>query len=364
MSFARAFVFALLVTLVAPQAFAQDDLIVPLPKKTKTRSGKKRAPAKRGATAKKSEAAAPEGDDLFVPIPSKKGATAKKPAAAAPEGDDLFVPIPSKKGATAKGPDQAPADDDLIVPIEPGKTGLLVRLSGGVKGAHLFVDNKDMGTLPMASALPASAGEHTVSIRRLGFSDFTRRVTVQRGKSAEVEVTLEAVAGVVTVTADVAGANVTLNGQPKGQAPVANLLLKPGSYEIVVSKEGFQPETKSLAVKAGKDYTVAASLRPAEVIKPTVVASVDRPEKPVLTPSDSGVKSPPVPLTPEKPAVSTSSPWYKRWYVWAGVGVVAAAAVGTVAATQGGSAKPLTPDFVCGGACDGTINGIVRAGGR
>jgi hypothetical protein len=235
-----------------------------------------------------------------------------------------------------------------------------VKLAGGVKGAHLFVDNKDMGALPMASALPMTAGEHTVAVRRLGFSDFTRRVTIQQGKPSELAVALEAVAGVVTVTADVAGASVSINGQAKGQAPLANVVLKPGSYEIVVSKDGFQPETKSLAVKAGKDYAVTVSLRPAEATKPPVVATADRPERPVLTPNDPGVKNS-NPLTQEKPEVSTSSPWYKRWYVWAGVAVVAAATVGTVAATQGGSAKPLTPDFVCGGACDGTINGIVPA---
>ncbi len=360
MSFSRAFVFALVVALAAPQAFAQDDLIVPLPK-TKSKSGKKRASSKKTA-AKKSGAAAQE-DDLIVPIPSQKPATASKSGGAAQE-DDLIVPIPSQKPATAKRPAAVPAEDDLIVPIEAGKSELLVRLSGGVKGARLFVDNKDVGPLPMSSALPLSAGEHTMVVRRLGFSDFTRRVTIHQGKPSEVSVTLEAFAGVVTVTADVAGASVTVNGQARGQVPLANALLKPGSYEIVVSKEGFLPETKSLAVKAGKDYTVAASLRPAEIVKPPVVASADRPERPALTPNDSGVKNSSIPLTPEKPAVSTSSPWYKRWYVWAGVAVVAAATVGTVAATQGGPAKPLTSDIVCGGACDGTINGIVRAGGR
>lgn len=348
MSFARAFVFALVVTLVAPQAFAQDDILVPTPK-SKSKAGKKHASKK---SAKKGGAAAHE-DDLLVPAPAQKSATAKK-GGTAPQEDDLLVPAPSKP-ATA-------SDDDLIVPLGPGKTELLVRVGGGVKGAHLFVDNKDMGTLPMTTGLLMTPGEHTVSVRRLGFSDYTRRVTIQKGKAAEVAVTLEAVAGVVTVSSDVAGASVSINGQPKGPAPAANLVLKPGQYEIVVSKEGFEPETKSLAVKAGKDYVITASLRPAEPPKPPVVASVDRPqrpEKPVLMPTDSGVKSSSIPLTQEKPAVSTSQPWYKRWYVWAGVGLVAAAAVGTVAVTQGGSAKPLTPDFVCGGVpCDGTINGI------
>jgi hypothetical protein len=37
--------------------------------------------------------------------------------------------------------------------------------------------------------------------------------------------------------------------------------------------------------------------------------------------------------------------------------------VGTVVATQGG-VKPLTAGDVCGGSCDGTINGVVRLPAR
>jgi hypothetical protein len=356
MSFSRALVFALVAALVAPQAFAQDDLLVPMPKASK--SAKRRPPAKKSAAAKKSEST-PADDDLVVPVPSKKPATVKK-TEPAPADDDLLVPAPAKKPATAKKVEPVPSDDDLIVPLVPGKGELAVKLAGGVKGARLFVDNKDVGALPLAAPLSLAAGEHILIVRRLGFSDYTRRVTLQQGKPSEVSVTLEAVAGVVGVTSDVPGSTVTINGQPKGAAPLSNVLLKPGAYELVVSKEGFEPETKTLLVKAGKDYTVAASLRPAE--KAPAVASTDRPERPVLTPTDSTVK-PMGPLTQREPEVSTRQPWFKRWYVWAGVGVVAAAAVGTVVATQGG-AKPLDGPAVCGGPCDGTINGVVRLPGR
>jgi hypothetical protein len=339
MSFPRAAVFALVAALVAPQAFAQDDLFVPIPKssKSKPKAGKKG---------------------------SKKPAAAKKPAPA-PVDDDLFVPIPSpsKKPATAKKPAPAPVEDDLIVPIPGGKGEVLVKLGGGIKGARLFVDNKDVGALPLSAPLSVDEGEHTLVVRRPGFADFTRRVTAQQDKPTEVAVTLEAVAGVVAVSADVPGASVTINGQPRGQVPLAGLVLKPGSYDILVSKEGFQPETKNLAVKAGKDYTVAVNLRPAEATEPAAVASADRPERPKITPTEPAVTDNPMaPIADEESEVSTGTPWFKRWYVWAGVGVVAAAAVGTVVATQGGAGKPLTPGDVCGGPCDGTINGVVRAG--
>ena len=323
MSLRHVAVFALVTVLAAPQAFAQDDdLLVPIESekpasKSKQKTSKKRTPKKPG---------------------SKKTA----PPVATP------------------APEPTSSEDDLLVPISPGKTELLVKVLGGVKGARLFVDNKDLGTVP-ATALPLEPGEHTVVVRRPGFAEFTRRVTVEEGRTNEVSVALDAVAGVVSVIADVPGAKVTINGQPRGQVPLMNIELKPGPNEIVVSREGFLPEVNKLAVRAGRDYTVNAHLTPSEI------ASNDRPERqpePTITPKPPSITEPQVPpLTePEQPAVASADrPLYKRWYFWAGVGAaVAAAAAGTMVATQP-SAKPLSPTEVCGGVtCDGVLNGIRR----
>ncbi|MBN1206913.1 MAG: PEGA domain-containing protein [Myxococcaceae bacterium] len=371
MSFHRAAVLALVAALVAPQSFAQDDLFVPIPKKEGGKSKKlgKRKTSKK-ATAKKppAAAAAPEEDDLIVPIAPGGPAQAEEPE---PEEDDLIVPIPSRRPATAKKPPasrRAPEEDDLIVPITPGKSELLVKLMGGVKGARLYVDNKEVGSLPLSAPLQVDEGVHTLVVRRPGFADFSRRVTAREGRPVELNVALNATAGVVTVVADVPGATATINGQPRGALPLNGILLKPGSYDIVVSAEGFLPEPKSLAVRAGRDYTVTASLRPDESSKPAVVATADRPQQPVLTPPPPAVTgTPSIPLTQdEEPVASSGQPWFKRWYVWAGVGaVVTAATVGTVMATRGDAPLDLrsNPDeSVCGGRCDAVLNGngIIR----
>jgi hypothetical protein len=319
MSHRRVAVFALVAALMAPQAFAQDDdLLVPI-------EAEKPGPKSKSKTTKKR--------------PKKQGSS-KKPTPA-----PVAEPAPT------------PVEDDLVVPIAPAKTELLVKVLGGVKGARLFVDNKDMGTVPGA-ALTVEPGEHTVVVRRPGFAEFSRRITVEEGKTHEVPVALDAVAGVVAVNADVPNAKVTIDGQGRGQVPLAGIELKPGSHEIVVSREGFEPEVNKLAIRAGRDYTVNAHL------KPLAVARTDRPERedePNIIPKPRD--EPVVPMDePEPTVVSESRPWYKRWYVWAGVGaVVAAAAAGTVVATQGNPADPLRPDDVCGRTCDGVLNnGIVR----
>jgi hypothetical protein len=173
-------------------------------------------------------------------------------------------------------------------------------------------------------------------------------------------VSLEAVAGVVEVTSEPPGANVSINGQPRGQTPLAGVVLKPGTYEIVVSKEGYEPDTQGLVVRAGREHPVVANLRLSQV---AAAIPTDRPEQPNLTPPDPVVTNPqPDPLAQQVPEVEPSQPWFKRWYVWAGVGAVAAAAAtGAVMATRG---EKLTSEGVCQGPCDGVINGFRPAGAR
>jgi hypothetical protein len=350
---ARAAFLSLIVALGAPQAVAQD-LDIPMPSSgssKKAKAGKRRGAQK--PAAKKPVPAASAADDLDVPLPSPT------PAKSPQLPDDLDVPLPTPKPPTAKKPDPRDLDEDLIPTV--GKSSLVLKLGAGSRGGRLFVDNKDLGTLPLPAPLQLEPGEHALVVRKPGFSDFSRRITAQKTRPTEVTVVLEAVAGVVSVTAETPGATVAINGQPRGQVPVTGVVLKPGTHELVVSKEGFEPYKESLVVKAGKEYTVVASLRPSQ---PVAVARNDRPETPNLIPPPPTVTDQPNPLTQTVPEVEeTSQPWFKRWYVWAGVGVVAAAATtGAVMATRGGK---LTANEVCGPqGCDGVINGFRPMGAR
>ncbi|WP_395819007.1 PEGA domain-containing protein [Archangium minus] len=293
-------------------------------------------------------------DDLLAPLtPSSsdkgkgkaKGKVTKSKPSKASKGAKA-----SKGSKSGKGSKQSPepeeaeassADADLLAPLVK-KTELLVKLNGVSKGARLFIDDKDVGSVPKGP-IEVTPGEHTLVVRKPGYREFSRRVTAPEGESTEVSVLLEATAGFVSVKADVAGARVLINGEDKGVVPLDNVILPAGSYDIVVQREGFRAETQRIAVRAGKEYTVEVNLRP------DALAQADQPRAPILTPSNTQTPSP---LTQEVPAVSTSAPLTKRWYFWAGVGaVVTAAAVGTVIATQ-----PLKPNTVCGGTCDGVIN--------
>jgi PEGA domain len=60
-----------------------------------------------------------------------------------------------------------------------------------------------------------SPGEHTLVVRRPGYTEFSQRVTVEAGQLTEVVATLEPSVGVVAVTVDVPGASVLIDS-PSG----------------------------------------------------------------------------------------------------------------------------------------------------
>lgn len=342
MSFHRIVLLALVTVLAAPSsALAQEDdlLLAPQTKPSRSKSGKAKVVKKKPAREK--------------PAREKSTKVTKKPT----------KPPRTKtaRGKAGKKPVEPVVEDDLLPPSMAlgKKTELVVRITGGVRGARLLVDGKDSGTLSAAPVpLEVSPGEHLVVVRKPGYAEYSRRIDAQEGSQTEVAVSLDATMGFATLTADVAEAVVLVDDEELGLVPQGNVLLKPGSRAIEFRAPGFKSDVHNITVFAGRTYAVEGKLRP--LLDTTTVASADDvPKNPVLDPGRSATEAPPGVSAigdpdPAETEVSGSKPWYGRWYVWAGVGaVVAAGTVGAVMATQGGGASPLDGDRdVCGGKCD------------
>ena len=255
MSLHRILVFALVTVLAAPSsALAQDDdFLAPLTSPSESSKSKPKA--------------------------GKAKVVKKKPAKAAPK-----KPVRAAKG---KKP-AVLADDDLLAPLTPVKTEVLVRLTGNVRGAKLFVDGKEFGVLSSAVVpVEVKPGEHQFLVRRAGYADFNRRIDVKPGSQAEVLVSLDATMGFATLTADVVDAIVLVDGQRVGEVPQANVLLRPGSREIEYRAPGFKPDVHNITVFAGRSYEVKGNLRPS---MDTSIASADAPKNPVLEPPFARVR--------------------------------------------------------------------------
>ena len=287
------------------------------------------------------------------------------PTVAQAQDDDDLAPLGPVKGKPKPKPKPKPAaakpkprpviaDDDLA-PIAPiaAKGDLVVKVAANLAGSILSIDGKEVGALPLAPQNIPS-GEHTVTVKRPGYAAFVKKVLIPGGKSVEVEAKLTAVAAVLSVTSDVPGAQVLLNGRSIGVAPLTDLEVPPGPAEIAVIKEGFREETQKINFVVGKEYPISVKFN---VAPPTVLTASDRPVDTRLTPG-VGTSSPVTGV-----AVAPSEPITSKWYFWAGIaaGVVVVAAVG-VGVGVGTAPRPLTDKDICGGKCDGCIGLSCSAG--
>jgi hypothetical protein len=263
-------------------------------------------------------------------------------------------PKPKAKPAPAK-PKPAPVADDDLAPIAPilAKGELSVKASANLAGSILSIDGKEVGALPLPP-LSVATGEHTVTVKRPGYAAFVKKVLVPGGKTVEVEPKLTATAAVLSVTSDVPGAQVLLNGRSIGVVPLTDVEVPPGPAEIAVIKEGFREESQKINFVVGREYPIVVKFT--AVPSTTLTASGDRPVDTKLTPN--GTTGNPVTGV----SVAPAEPITSKWYFWAGIAAGAVAiAVGVGVGVGASQPKPLTE--ICGPeGCDGCIGLTCAAG--
>ncbi|MBX7116778.1 MAG: PEGA domain-containing protein [Myxococcaceae bacterium] len=252
-----------------------------------------------------------QDDDLLAPLPVKEKDAPKEKRSKPKKNKAKPKPVPQ------------PAGDDDLVPLVQAKTELNVQLATSVKGARLFIDDKEAGTFPTGPKA-VTAGEHILQVKRVGYAPLSKKIVAAKGKVTDVTLSIEAVAGVLSVESDLVGAEVWVNDKRVGVTPLRDVEVAPGPVEVRVRKEHHRDASEVLTMRAGKDYTL--SLTPVAAVA-AVTPVPDRPADNGLTPrpalSDSS------PLEAPVAAVHSGKPLYERWYFWAGVAAVVAAGVTT-----------------------------------
>lgn len=140
----------------------------------------------------------------------------------------------------------------------------------GARGAAVRIDGQPVGGGTLGS-LPIRVdslqpGRHQVQISREGYNDFEQWVEVQGGQVVRVTALLERQApttGSILVSADVQGAAITLDGQPRGTTTTVIDDVPAGTHTIEIRAEGedMQPFSQQVLVMAGQRATVSATLR-------------------------------------------------------------------------------------------------------
>jgi TonB family protein len=125
-------------------------------------------------------------------------------------------------------------------------------------GAEVWIDGTLVGTAPLQ--LPKlDGGEHDVRVARPGFLDFESILTIP-GEDRLV-FALSPADVTLFLESQPEGAQVTIDGEVIGNAPIQDLTLEPGQHEILVERRGYDPWRSIVSAGAGESLNVEARLR-------------------------------------------------------------------------------------------------------
>ncbi len=128
-------------------------------------------------------------------------------------------------------------------------------------GAQLFIDGAPSGTVP--SRLELTAGQHLVEVKKAGFKDYRESANVAEGETRTmvIELSAEAKKGSILVTADVAGADVYVDGTRRDVAPALIGDLIEGEHTIEVRKDPLPPFKQVVRVEGNRQTKVEARIQ-------------------------------------------------------------------------------------------------------
>jgi len=173
---------------------------------------------------------------------------------------------PSRREVLVAGEAQA----EVALSLQATADGLgQLWVRSDLPGAEVILDGVRVGTTPMTSSIPVLPGEHDVELRREGYRNAVRRVTVGVGATADLSLeprpNRSAIArgrSRLALTGDDARELViTLDGERFGlyQSPVA---VAPGPHRVLVERGGYLATEVEVDVPRGETLTQAVSLEP------------------------------------------------------------------------------------------------------
>ena len=149
------------------------------------------------------------------------------------------TPAPVEEVAPVEEPPPArepePARPSAPPPPPPPTTGSLQ--VEGTEGASVLLGGRVLGTVP-GTWEELDAGEYPIRVEKEGFHPLDVSITIRGGGTRSLAANLVEMLGSIVVESDIAGANVFLDRNFKGNTPVTIADLQPGQYNLTIAVEG------------------------------------------------------------------------------------------------------------------------------
>jgi predicted Ser/Thr protein kinase len=214
-----------------------------------------------------------------IPAPVSTAASPPPAAAAPPPAEPKPSPMPGAESPAAEprvaAPDsrsEEPAVKPAPEPKTPPKTPVRERPPGVPRflpvavisspgGATATLDGRSETSCTTPCSLDAAPGRHTVALALPGYQVERRDVEVGSGPVEMPPVVLRSHAGTLMLSSDPPGASVEVNGRRVPQTTPAQIPLAPGTYRIVVEKDGRQ-STSTVEIRNGEIKSLRVLLGP------------------------------------------------------------------------------------------------------
>lgn len=173
---------------------------------------------------------------------------------AKPEEKPKEAAKPEEKPSEAEKPKEAPA---------AAATTLEVRSEPA--GAQVWLEEKrgePAGKTPFVTRL--DPGKHTVVLELPGHLPMSRSIEVLAGQAATLDITMSKAdaPALVAIQANVLGARIYLDDRSQGVAGTTpfQTMMAPGKHTVIAEKEGYEPLTKEIEIKAGEAGPIPIAL--------------------------------------------------------------------------------------------------------
>lgn len=144
-------------------------------------------------------------------------------------------------------------DAHVSIKLEPVLGAIKV---SGTAHALVRIDGQPRPQCSAPCTFKAKVGKHVVLVSRDGFRTREVPVEVAERKVVRVRADLEPLTGSVVVSADVSGALISVDGQPRAFTP-AVVTLPVGKHEVVVAPSGYRPQRRAVLIETDKSTPVS-----------------------------------------------------------------------------------------------------------
>lgn len=106
-------------------------------------------------------------------------------------------------------------------------------------------------------------GTHTLGVKKTGYKLWQSDISVSAGKELSLDtVTLVKSDGKISISTKPTGANITIGQRYRGKSPLSVSLAPGKSYEVLLSKAGFEPISKVISVASEEDLSLNLNMNP------------------------------------------------------------------------------------------------------